>query len=455
MSIYYPSFSYLGINSRKKNLIVAHLDGGDQGESDSFLGMDPIYTDSADGTQRFDYGAKFNSVATPRITVIKQDGSNMSVAEIRECLKWLTGSRKTSPLDITEHFEDEFVCAEGVNSFVLYNQADMIYSVYVNGSKMKDTEWSYDVNTNTVVLASTQSDGARIKVVYNKIKFSFIGRVTNVWHYKMDARTVGLVIEFTSISPWAISPVQRVSCEVNGTEDNPTSIPILNTSDDVDTPVYMKTTYKNTGGTALVLTNTNIGENTEINNLAINEVVTMDGNQIITSSNPSRIFGNDFNFIFPKLASDDNLFHAIGVGTVTFEYRTPIKIGDCAIDLDSKTDPICDPSGDNIVVDTLDWSRISNVPEMYTKSEVDSMLANFTQSDVYTKSEIDSMLENFVSDDVYTKSEIDEKFANIDVSGIDTYTKAEIDEKLSNITASGVDISEEQLNAMLTEVLGG
>ena len=43
------------------------------------------------------------------------------------------------------------------------------------------------------------------------------------------------------------------------------------------------------------------------------------------------------------------------------------------------------------------------------------------------------MLENVAIGDVYTKSEIDEKFANIDVSS--------------------VDISEEELNAMLDEVL--
>lgn len=453
MSVYYPSFTYLGINSRKKNLIVTHLDGGDSGEVDSFLGMDPIYTDSSDGTRRIDYGAKFNNVATPKITVIKQDGSNISVTEIEDCLKWLTGSRKVSPLNIMEHFEDNFICKDGSKSFILYNQADMIYSVSVNGIQLSDEEWSYNSDDKSVTLLNTPANGDTVDVVYNKTKFSFIGRVTNVWHYKMDAKTVGLVIEFTSISPWAISPVQKITCDVTGTQSNPTLLVIPNMSDDVDSYVYMKTIYKNIGGSSLVLMNTTTGENTEIYNLLTDEIVTMAGNQIITSNNSSRIFGNDFNFNFPRLAPGDNEFKVIGVGNITFEYTVPRKVGDCAIDLDAKTDPICD-SGNNILIDTLDWNRLSNVPAMYTKSEVDTLINNIDIDNVYTKSEVDSMLENFTQADVYTKSEIDEKFANIDILDIDTYTKAEIDEKFNNIATSGVDINEEELNNMLVEVLG-
>jgi len=71
MSSYYPSFSYLGINSRDKGLVVSHFDA-DQGESDTFLGMEPVYTESADGSRRLDYGAKYNNVAVFRITVSKK-----------------------------------------------------------------------------------------------------------------------------------------------------------------------------------------------------------------------------------------------------------------------------------------------------------------------------------------------------------------------------------------------
>ena len=107
MSSYYPGFNYLGVNSREKNLVVAHFDS-DSGQIDTYLGMEPIYTESADGTSRIDYGAKYNNVATIKLSVIKQDGGDFSVADVRDCLKWLTGARKNSALDLTEHFLEEF-----------------------------------------------------------------------------------------------------------------------------------------------------------------------------------------------------------------------------------------------------------------------------------------------------------------------------------------------------------
>ena len=78
ITTYYSSFNYLGINSRSKNLVVAHFDA-DSGESETFLNIEPIYTDSASGVRRLDYGAKYGSVAIFRINVIKPDGNESSV----------------------------------------------------------------------------------------------------------------------------------------------------------------------------------------------------------------------------------------------------------------------------------------------------------------------------------------------------------------------------------------
>ena len=147
MSSYYHSFNYMGINSLKdKKLIVASFDA-DQGEMDTFLGMEPIYTESSDGSRRMDYGAKFNSVAVIKISVIKANRKDFTVSEVRDFLKWTTGVRQNSYLDL----------------------------VY-NGEQ----------------------------------KFSFLGRVTNAYQQKLDARTIGLAIEFTSVSPWAYSPEIKI-----------------------------------------------------------------------------------------------------------------------------------------------------------------------------------------------------------------------------------------------------
>lgn len=420
MGSYYPSFNYLGINSREKNLVVVNLEGGDQGESDSFLEMDPIYTDNAFGTQRLDYGAKFNKVAVVKITVIKQDRSDFTVLDTRDCLKWLTGSRKASPLELTEHFEDIFD-GDGIkNTFILREYGDKVYSVYVNGIKLENTEWSYNKEDHTITLSTTPEDGASIRIIYNKIKFYFVGRVTNVWHYKMDARTVGISLEFTSLSPWAYSPVYKIAQDITGTTTNPNKILIPNKSDDVDTPVYMKMIYTNTTGKSLTLTNIEAQETTQINNLAQNEIITIDTNQTIISDKSNRIFGNDFNFVFPRLLYAENTFTAVGSGHIEFEYIVPMKVGDCVMDLSSAMNPICTDEG-GILLDTLPFSRISDLP---------SKIADHGITNVYTKEEIDIKISNITVEDVYTKSEIDALLSSIEVK-----------------------IDEDELNTMLMEIL--
>lgn len=273
MSVYYPSFNFLNKNSYDDfNLIVSHFDG-DQGESDTWLGMDPIYSDSSDGTKRHDYGAKFNSVATPKITVIKADGTDFTTQEVRQFLKWTTGSRKNSYLELCE--------------------------------------WNENADTW-------------------ETKFRFLGRTTKAYQQKLDARTIGLIIEFTTISPFAYSPLMSCEYEINGTQE----IIIEHDTDDLDTLIGLDVSFNNTSGDSLVIYNETLGESTEISNLVVNEVVTLDSNGFIKSDKPGRIFGNDFNYVFPRFGYGADVLSVTGHGTIKFEYIYFIKIGDCAIDVD-------------------------------------------------------------------------------------------------------------------------
>ena len=352
-------------------LVVSHLDDSDTGEVETFMSMDPVYTDNYLGSRRIDYGARYNSVAVFNITVIKQSGGDFSVHDVRECLKWLTGAQSNSNLDL---------------------------------------------------------------LIDDEVKYSFTGRFTNASHYKLDARTIGLILEFTSIAPWAYSAPQIVEQTVTGTE----TLSIDCDTDDLYSHVYMKTTYTNTGGDSVVIQNSTIGDSTEIKKLAVNEAVTLDNNMMITSDKSERIFGNDFNFTFPRLQAGTNEIIITGTGDIKFEYIVPVKLGNVAIDINAYSDPICDDSG-SITIETLPWFRITETPttlagykiqDAYTKSEVDIKVANVTVGNVYTKSEIDAMLEDFVSDDVYTKEEVDALLSSAEVS-----------------------IDEEELSAMLSEVL--
>ena len=382
MSSYYPSFSYTAPNGirynsyKDKNLIVVHFESGDDGEMDTFLEMEPVYTDNAYGTRRFDYGAKYNNVAVIRISVMKANGKDFTVAEVRDFLRWTTGSRKTSYLDL---MDGEIVAA------------------------------------------------------------SFLGRITAVYQQKLDARTVGFVIEHTSISPYAYSPVQYVSCsfgqdlliDENGTLikdgqymtidengilnnghgamfditddgivyiDNSVGIIINNHTDDLSDYVYLDSTFTNSNSDHLIIKNQTLYEEsntedgmTEITGMHVGEVITLSSGQFITSSN-GRTFGNNFNFIWPKLLPGQNHFviSGSGEGAVEFTYRYPIKIGDCAIDIDVSGSDLCcgdysDDPGTGSTSGPVTWWDILEKP---------STIKGYGITDAYTISEVNSKLNN-------------------------------------------------------------
>lgn len=374
MSSYHSSFKYLGKKSTDLGWIITHFDP-DNGETDSYLSQEQVYSESYNGIKRTLYGTKYNSVANVKITVVKQDGSDFSLGECRNAYKWLTGNPEANWMDL-----------------------------YIG----------------------------------DEVKYRLLCTIQDVKPQKLDARTIGLNIYCESLSPWAYSPSITVQA-LAGTEGIFIDCP----SDDLYSFVYAKTTYTNGNAKSVTIKNKTTGEITEVGKLVANEVVTLDSNMLISSDQTNKVFGNAFNFNWPRFKSGTNEMVVTGDGTITFEYYYPIKMGDCATNINITHDPICDDFG-NIQIDMLPWTRISDTP---------TDLKGYGIADAYTKLEIDALLENYTSSDTYTKAEIDEMFANVDTSNLDVYTKEEIDEKLANITSSGVDISEDALNKILSEIL--
>lgn len=397
MSAYCSSFNYLGLNSlTDHNLMVAHFEP-DNGEMDAFLGMDPIYTESYDGTRRIDYGARFNSVATVKITMIKRDHSDFSELDVRKYLKWLTGARTNSYLDL---------------------------------------------------------------VVGEEIKYSFLGRVTGMYQQKMDARTVGLSIEFSSVSPWAYSAVQTL--EVRPLTTMPFTI--NNPTDDLHSFVYMKVTFQNGDGELLELTNKftfngeEVSETTRIDPVGEKEIITINSNMMILSNNPKRVFGQDFNYVWPRLAPGENKFIVTGNGILIFEYVYPIKIGDCAIETVQVFDPICDEDG-SIIKDTLEWDRISDRPNTLagygitdgaTVNYVNAQIAQITDVPVAWSKVTNkpTTRDGYKLSDVYTKTEVEGLFYKKQ----DTMTKDAINIAISNAVAN-LQVDEDELQDMLNSIL--
>lgn len=444
MSLYYNNFKYLDKNSVDQGLIVASFDP-DNGFTDSFLSMEPIQEDYYDGTKKFDYGARYNETAKVNITVIKSNGTDFSLADVRSLSRWLTGSRINSWLDVGPSKDD--------------------------------------------------------------IKYSFLGRVTNLQPRKMDGRTTGFKIEFTSVSPWAFSAPQSFDCVIGQlidvTEDGQVFISrddesvfkidddgvvyldsgsgkklniaddgtvyienmyretIDNESDDLYTYIYLDIDYKNENGTYISVRNETLGEESIINNVSPNESITISAKQFIISDIPNKLFGDDFNFVWPRLLPgiNDFIIDGNGNGTAQFTYRYPMKVGDCAMDISVYGGGIdCGGCEQMPSYETVKWENIVGAP---------TTISGYGITDAYTMDEIDNKLQEIDVDVDIDWNDINNKPTTIGGYGItdayttnDVYTKTEVDDKIDDIEISGgggpgsVNINEEELNSMLEDILG-
>lgn len=439
MSMYYASFTYLDKNSADQGWMITHFEGdSDSGEMDTFLSTSTVGTDNYNGTKRTMYGSKYNNEATLKITIIKQNGSDFGIVDTREALKWLTGAQQNSWMYL--YVGDEARDAEGEN-------------------------------------------------VGSKARFRVLGHVQDVKQYKMDARVVGLVIYFESASPWAYSLPQVESRSVAGKE----KFPIDNCTDDKYTYTPLNVWFKTDAET---LTITNIFEYetvekarkagapveiTEFTNLTNNEEITINDNMMVVSSNSARVFGNSFNFIFPRLKSGTNNLIIEGWGDIKLTYSYCIKLGDCVTKINAASEPICDDYG-KIIVDRLSWLRLDDIPNTleghgiinaYNKTEIDLKLSNIERepvkwTDVTFKP---TDLQGYgLDDDVYTKRQSEDLFYKKE----DTMTKdainilvgntktefnnamAQQDETLRDAITDAVanlQIDENELNSMLKSVL--
>lgn len=369
MSSYHSSFTYLNKNSSGEGFIIASFEP-DSGFVDTYLGMDQIVTESYDGTKKHFYGNKYNSSAEILITLVKPDGSDFSMEDNRRVLRWLTGSRQAAWLDL-----------------------------YAG----------------------------------DKLVYSFYGSVTACQQQKLDARIVGIQITFSSIHPWAWSAPQHFNCIIgenafiaddngilsrseeglsfgitndgvvyndhnnesfnfnissDGTifNDGSVDLEIYNQSDDLYTLTNLDILYKNHNSSSLIIENRSLGKQTIITGIESGEVVTLSAGQFIISDKTAKIFGDNFNFVWPQLQPGINKLYinGSGKGSVEFSYRYPIKIGDCAINIDDlSVNPMCEgdisgvlESSDGITKlgrkNVILVDRITGIP--YTASVKDSYL---------------------------------------------------------------------------------
>lgn len=373
MASYHSSFTYNGLNSAKDMglIIAAFASDTDNGLTDTFLSMDISSDDYYDGTKRYTYNSRYNTQATVTITVVKNNGKDFSLQQVRSCLKWLTGAKTDSWLD-------------------MYNG--------------------------------------------DEIKYSFLGRVTNVQNYKLDARIVGLIITFTSVSPWAYSAPQVFDCSIYqliditeegvllkggdnavplGTDsegvlsvsyldnnnyfnitddgvvyiDNSYKTVIDNQSDDLYTYIYLDIDYINESSSFVSIRNITLGEETKVTGIRTNESISISAKQFIISDVPNKIFGDTFNFVWPRLQPglNDFIVEGDGRGAAKFTYRYPMKVGDCAMDITIEGGMDCSGCDEIFPYDTVPWEKITGTP---------TSIGGYGINNAYTKVEVDQKIED-------------------------------------------------------------
>lgn len=373
MASYHSSFTYNGLNSAKDMglIIAAFASDTDNGLTDTFLSMDISSDDYYDGTKRYTYNSRYNTQATVTITVVKNNGKDFSLQQVRSYLKWLTGAKTDSWLD-------------------MYNG--------------------------------------------DEIKYSFLGRVTNVQNYKLDARIVGLIITFTSVSPWAYSAPQVFNCSIYqliditeegvllkggdnavplGTDsegvlsvsyldnnnyfnitddgvvyiDNSYRTVIDNQSDDLYTYIYLDIDYINESSSFVSIRNITLGEETKVTSIRTNESISISAKQFIISDVPNKIFGDTFNFVWPRLQPglNDFIVEGDGRGSAKFTYRYPMKVGDCAMDITIEGGMDCSGCDEIFPYDTVPWEKITGTP---------TSIGGYGINNAYTKVEVDQKIED-------------------------------------------------------------
>lgn len=318
----YHNFTYLGKSiqdSFDQKYMTTSFDPDDT-FVDTYLGTESIYTSHHSGEKRYFYGAKYKTTATISITIVKRNGEDFSIADNREILRWLTGVKKNSWLDLYEG---------------------------------------------------------------NDYKYSFFGHFSDIQQRKLDARVIGIQAVFEADHPWAWSGEQTFNCYIgqgmlaidgngvlykegdnpnlgmdengvlfndpglsvtfncdeNGVIYNDTSVKLVidNPTDDLYSYTYLNLHFKNEFGTQLSIKNLTLEEETLITDISLNEEIDISAEKFIVSSIPNKIFGDTFNFVWPRLAPGRNTLlvtmgNSDGKGNFDFSFRYPIKIGDCAMD---------------------------------------------------------------------------------------------------------------------------
>lgn len=302
------------------DLITCCAFDSDNGEMPSYLNREPVMSERYDGSYHNVSSYRYTERFEPKVTFLKKDFSNFTREELRAVLSWLTSLSTPSVADFYDN---------------IYSMAPV---------------------------------------------FCAIGGWTDIQIRKLaNGRVVGVVATFSSVHPWALSPINTITKTIT----TPTTFTMKCDNDDssyiyprvivehngvvvqvdkamtTQAEMVLGTVYKynnmfywidankvlhqettNNSGfttTSVEIHNATTKTKTVVRNSQSNEKIIIDGaNRIIQSKTyPTRTFGDNFGrtetndqWQWLALVDGDNKITITGNCTVTIEYRSVMKVGE-------------------------------------------------------------------------------------------------------------------------------
>lgn len=237
------------------------------GLSDVDMGLSTeIIADSATFLERFEYSANYTSVITFDMTLCKKDFTDFTRPQLRSIAKWLTGRKKSAWLSIKDEAYD-----------------DIHYKC----------------------------------------------RVVSMIKKKIGPNVCGLLLKWECSSPYAYTEEYAYRYSIHGAGQE---IILYNDSDDTEHYLYPSLTIqaKDTMASFLIINESDQNRTTKINNIAYNEIIKMDNQNGVLSTN---IHDKKLLPLFEtrkwfRLAPGENKLKITGNCDLSISLRFPRKAGD-------------------------------------------------------------------------------------------------------------------------------
>lgn len=176
------------------DIIIDVAFDSDNGAMSSYLNRSAVASESYDGRYKHTHIYKYDELFSPQFTIVKKDFSDFTQEQVRRVLKYLTSTDRPALLE-----------------------------VYYDGES-------------------------------NIVDWACIGGWTSIETYKIaNSRTVGFVVQFEAITPFAISDLYTVTKTVSSTADNKI---IIEVDTDDNKLVYPRITIQQNGSVVNVSSNT-------------------------------------------------------------------------------------------------------------------------------------------------------------------------------------------------------